>query len=147
MRWRSTLCLSVLLISTQVRAAATPSYAWPTHGQGVGPGGFATITAVHPRHGQTIRGPDTVVRITSDNPRATVHLLVDGKVIGSDGLPLGKQPLDLYEIAAEEFSQSLTVEIPMRGLAPGVHTVEIREGTRGSSLPRINAQRLAFLVQ
>lgn len=57
------------------------------------------------------------------------------------------QPADLHDIVPVGFYQSQIVTLPVRGLAPGIHSIQIREGSRGSSLPRVNEQRIEFLVE
>lgn len=135
-----------VLLAALLSVTAGMASAWPASDFGPGPGGFATITVDYPTHGQQVPGPDMSIRLHSDNSRAAIHVLLDGHVIGADGRPLRPQPQDLNEVLQMEFRESPARTLQVRDLAPGLHTLEIRPGTRGTELPHINRQILEFVV-
>lgn len=117
------MLLAALLVVSMAIANPKP-YAWPTYDTDPGSGGFATITIEYPQHGQHVPGPDLAIRLRSNNSRAAVHVLLDGKVFGANGRPLLPQPQDLNEVGQLEFRKSLVQELPVRDLAPGLQPAE-----------------------
>lgn len=145
LRWVIALVVAVSLLSP-VHAQAD-SYLWPTSDSGPGPGGFATIT-VEPAHASRVKGPNILIRLRSDNRRASVVVQLDGRHI-EDCKPFISRTSNPFDFPQWEFmlAQSEVIDIPVCGVAPGLHVLEIREGSLGSSLPDINNQRITFIVE
>lgn len=142
--------LSTIVVGVVIAAglASAGSYPWPTHNDSPGPGGLATITLEYPKHGSHVKGPDLDIRLHSDNLNAALLVKLDGKYIDINGLPhvrLTTNPYDYPQWSFREGSGKLLL-IPARGLAPGLHTLEILEGTHGTELPDTNEQKITFIV-
>jgi hypothetical protein len=135
-----TFTVIAIILVPVITAAVT--YLWPTTSAAPPPGGYATITIENPKHGQRYQGSNLTLRIRSDNPLAAVRLYIDGKPFTAMGVPL--DPNDNIQF---EFTEGLVLTIPIQGLAPGSHRLEVRSGSTGSSLPVVNEQRIEFLVK
>lgn len=128
--------------------AGADSYPWPSHDPAPGPEGFATVSLVSPKHASRVEGPDLTIRLRSDNPRAALVVKLDGKHIDVNGRPHEALSGNPYDYPQWEFRTGggKFLEIPLRGVAPGLHTLEIRHGAFGTELPRVNEQTATFLV-
>jgi len=73
---------------------------------------------------------------------------LDGKHIDVDGRPHVALTGNPYDYPQWEFRASggKRLEIPVLGVAPGVHTLEVRRGAFGTELPRVNEQTITFTV-
>lgn len=110
------------------------------------PGGFATITVEGIRHGDRNVPSDVRLRFRSDKQLAAMLVMLDGHYLTQQGEPfrsVTSNPLDLPQWT---FDETLDIEVPITGLAPGVHHLEVRGGVVGSSLPIINSHEIWFSV-
>ncbi len=134
-----------LALTSAMSAAADVS--WPTHALDAGPGAFATITIEQPRHGGEVQGPDTTIRLRTDNPNAALRVQIDGKDVDRDGRPHTGPKLSATDYPQWEFMDRHELAVPVRGLAPGLHELVVRSGGIGTSLPRTNEHRITFIVK
>lgn len=145
MRWVPTLLLGIVLSTNVAHAAPT----WPAYDEKHGPGGLATIVLVHPRHGSRIHGPNLTIRLRSDNPRAAIRVRLDGRFVDRNGephTPLPSNPSDSPQWSFREVDGPEML-VPVRGLEPGLHSLEIIRGGSGTELPDTNEQRVTFIAE
>jgi hypothetical protein len=121
---------------------------WPTQDNSPGPGGFATVVLEFPQHGSHVKGPDVAIRLRTDNPRATVRVRLDGKYVDVNGRPVIAYPKNPHAYPQWSFREidSEVLIVPVEGLAPGLHTLEIIRGAHGTELPNTNEQAISFIV-
>lgn len=145
--WWIPLIVAALLAGNG-RAHADP-YFWPTFDAGPGSRGFATVTVEAPEHAGRVKGPNITIRLHSDNQRAAVLVRLDGKHIDRNCNPFLSRTDNPNDYPQWEFMQEqlLVIEIPVCGVAPGLHTLEVVGGHFGSSLPATNGQRIFFTVE
>lgn len=125
-------------------AAAAPQ--WEPAIPGVPPGGFATITVEGVRHGDRRVPSDLQLRFRSDKERAAILVKLDGKYLTQSGRPFKSMTTNPVDLPQWDFVETRVFEIPITGLAPGVHHLEIRDGMLGSSLPIVNEHDIWFSV-
>ncbi|HYF95821.1 MAG TPA: hypothetical protein VD969_26690 [Symbiobacteriaceae bacterium] len=138
----------LLVAASLALTAVVPApIAWPTYTTKPGPGGFATVTIDFPLHGGQVQGPDTSIRLRTDNPGAALRVQIDGKDVDRNGLPHSATALSESDYPQWEFTDSRGLAVPVRGLAPGLHELIVRSGGIGTSLPRVNEQKITFMVK
>lgn len=145
-RWGLSAVMAGIVVITGLASAQTLH--WPTQDDSPGPGGFATVILESPRHGSRISGPDVDIRLRSDNSNATMRVKLDGKYLDVNGQPVIAYPKNPHAYPQWSFreSNSEVLVVPARGLAPGLHTLEIIRGAHGTELPDTNEQRISFIV-
>lgn len=143
--WLSAVIASIVMITS---LAFADGFHWPTHDDSPGPGGFATVIVESPRHGSRIKGPDVDIRLRSNNPRAAVRVKLDGKYVDVNGQPVIPFPKNPHAYPQWTFreSNSDVLVVPARGLAPGLHTLEVIRAAHGTELPNTNEQKISFIV-
>lgn len=146
-RWFAAVILAISVIATGNTRAAP--YSWPTYDTGPGPGGFAKVTLESPTHAGRVKGPNFAIRLRTDNPRAAVVVKLDGVHVDTDCEPFVSRTSNPADYPQWEFMSEmrLVMDIPVCGVGPGLHTLEILRGAFGSSLPNTNEQRIAFIVE
>lgn len=144
-RWLSAVVMLILISTGLARA---DSFRWPAHDDSPGPGGFATIVLESPSHGSRVKGPNLDIRLRTDNPKAAVRVKLDGKYVDQHGQPHVAHPDNPHDYPQWSFRESndRVLLIPARGLAPGLHTLEVIRGAFGTELPNTNEQRVTFIV-
>lgn len=145
-RWGLFAAIASIVIITNLASAI--AFNWPTQDDSPGPGGFATVTLESPTHGSRVNGPDIEIRLRSDNPRAAVRVKLDGRYVDLNGEPVMPFPQNQHAYPQWSFRESggSVLVVPARGLAPGLHTLEIIRGAHGTELPNTNEQKIAFIV-
>lgn len=86
------------------------------------------------------------IRLGTDNPSAALVVLVDGKYVDRNGRPHVNLTGNVTDYPQWEFppgKRELVVWV--QGLAPGLHTITVRSGGIGTSLPRVNDQTITFV--
>lgn len=146
---RSLIALVVAVSLTRGGTASAQPYMWPTHDSGPSPGGFATVTLESPTHASTVKGPNVTIRLRTDNQRAAVLVKLDGRHIDRNCGPFISRTDNPYDYPQWDFmlEESRVLAIPVCGVAPGLHVLEIGSGSFGSSLPSTNDQRIFFIVE
>ena len=134
---------AALFILPPVVAAAP---LWEPAIPGVPPGGFATITVEGVRHGDRRMPPDLRLRVRSDKERAAILVKLDGTYLTQSGRPFKSVTKNPVDVPQWDFVETQVFEVPITGLASGVHHLEIREGMLGSSLPIVNEHDIWFSV-
>lgn len=145
-RWGLSIFMAGIVMITSL-AFAEPIQ-WPSQDNSPGPGGFATIILESPRHGSRVKGPDVDIHLRSDNRRAAVRVRLDGKYVDVNGQPVISFPANphAYPQWTLRESNSGALVVPIHGLAPGLHTLEILRGSHGTELPNTNEQKISFIV-
>lgn len=149
MRWCCSAIVAGALLCMNVVTAVASTVNWPSYNDTPGPGGLATIVLEYPQHGTRVKGPDMFIRLRSDNPKAAVRVLMDRRYVDRSGQP-HKPPASNPDDAPQwDFREASSGElkIPVRGLAPGLHSLEIIRGAFGTELPDTNEQRITFVVR
>lgn len=148
MRWHCSALLIGVVLSVAV-AAQADTVNWPSYNDTPGPGGLTTVVLEYPQHGARVKGPDIFIRLRSDNPRAAVRVLMDRRFIDRGGTPHTPPPSNPTDSPQWSFREVDGPEmlIPVRGLAPGLHSLEIIRGAFGTELPDTNEQRITFIVE
>ncbi|HEY3366008.1 MAG TPA: hypothetical protein VGK74_13205 [Symbiobacteriaceae bacterium] len=147
MRWWHAAIVAGILFSVGV--AHADSIFWPSYNDTPGPGGLATVVLDYPRHGSRVKGPDLFIRLRSDNPKAAVRVKLDRRYIDLNGKPHTAPPSNPHDSPQWSFRDATGPElkIPVRGVAPGLHSLEIIRGAFGTELPDTNEQRITFIVE
>lgn len=122
------------------------SLSWKPAIPTIPPGGFATITVEGIRHGDRNAPSDVRLRFRSDKQFAAILVRLDGQYLTQQGEPFRSMTSNPLDLPQWDFVETLEIEVPITGLAPGVHHLEIQDGMIGSSLPIINAQEIWFSV-
>lgn len=119
---------------------------WEPAIPGVPPGGFAKVTVEGVQHGNRRVPADFLLRIRADKERTTILVKLDGRYVTQSGQPFKSVTDNPADLPHWSFVETRLFEVPISGLAPGVHHVEIRRGIKGSSLPIVNEQGIWFSV-
>lgn len=136
--------LALGMVSLVRPVAAAPL--WQPAIPGVPPGGFARITVEGVRHGDRHVASSLRLRVRSDKERAAILVKLNGKYLTTTGQPFKSMTTNPIDVPQWEFVETKVYEMPITGLAPGVHHLEIRHGIAGSSLPLVNEHDIWFSV-
>lgn len=98
------------------------------------------------RHGDRHVAPNLRLRIRADKERTTILVKLDGKYLTQSGRPFQSMTNNPADLPHWNFVETQVFEVPVSGLAPGVHRLEIRRGIKGSSLPLVNEHDMWFAV-
>lgn len=145
-RWWIPVALALMLFAH--RPALGASTTWPATGRSPGPGGFASIVVESPAHGSRVQGPDLEIRLRTDHPLTIVRVRLDGKYLDLNGRSYTPRPGRPHEGPQLSFRDSPgnVLQVPVRGLGPGLHTLEVTRGVYGKDLPVPNEQRIMFTL-
>lgn len=119
---------------------------WEPAIPGVPPVGFAKVTVDGVQHGNQRLPANLRLRIGADKERTTILVKLDGKYLTQSGQQFESVTDNPADLPHWTFVETRVFEVPISGLSPGVHHLEIRRGIRGSSLPLVNEQDLWFSV-
>lgn len=146
-RWVTAVTLAAFIGSAA--HAHADRYLWPSYNDRPGPGGFATVTLESPIHAGRVKGPDFAIRLRTDNLKAAVLVKLDGRHIDRNCKPFVSLTENPHDYPQWEFmyEQRHVIRIPVCGVAPGLHVLEIERGSFGSSLATSNDQRITFIVE
>lgn len=143
---RSVVAAGVLLSAIATSYPATAAPTWEPAIPAVPPGGFATVTVEGIRHGDRRVNPNVRLRFRSDKDRTAILVQMDGKYLTEAGRPFKSMTTNPTDVPQWVFFGTRPIEVPLTGLAPGVHRLQIRRGIVGASLPLVNEQDIWFSV-
>lgn len=109
--------------------------------------GFQPVAAAPPWE-PAIPGvpPDIRPRGRADKEYTTILVKLNGKYLTESGQPFKSMTDNPADLPHWIFVETNEFEVPVSGLAPGVHHLEIRRGIKGSSLPLVNEHDIWFSV-
>lgn len=143
---RSLAMAGVILATVLVLQPVAAAPLWEPAIPGVPPGGFASVTVEGVSHGDRNVSPNIRLRVRSDKERTAILVKLNGNYLTTTGQRFKSLTTNPTDVPQWEFVETLVYEIPITGLAPGVHHLEIRDGIAGSSLPIVNEHDIWFSV-